>query len=151
DRGLIATVYGTYAAGLPDAYARLEKQLSEQSEAGALIETKVSLARRQASVGVALLVMSRTEKVGPLFKHPVDTTLRSYLIDRAGPGGVNPKVLTARLKEEKEVSVRRAILLSLGEYGLDRLSQVERQSLMPRLVQLYREDVDPGIHGASEW
>src|SRR5262249_29812240 len=48
-------------------------------------------------------------------------------------------------------SARRAILLSLGEYGLDSLSQVQRQNLMPRLLQLYRDDPDPGTHGAAEW
>ena len=31
ERGLIASVYGTYAADVPDAYARLEKQLDETS------------------------------------------------------------------------------------------------------------------------
>ena len=84
-------------------------------------------------------------------KHSPDPTLRSYLIERLGPGGVDPKVLTARLEEEQEVSVRRAILLSLGEFGLDRLSLAERRNLLPRLLQLYRDDPDPGIHGAAEW
>ena len=60
-------------------------------------------------------------------------------------------MLTARLEEEKEVSVKRAILLSLGEFGLDRLSLAERRNLLPRLLQLYRDDPDPGIHGAAEW
>ena len=46
-------------------------------------------------------------------------------MERLGPGGVDPKVLVVRLKEEKEISVKRAILLSLGEYGLDRLSLAE--------------------------
>ena len=108
---------------MPDAYARLEKQLDEKSDPDASVDAKIALAKRQASVGVALLVMGRGEKVWPLFEHRPDPTLRSYLIDRVGPGGVDAKVLTARLDEEKEVSVRRAILLSLGEYGLDRLSQ----------------------------
>ena len=49
------------------------------------------------------------------------------------------------------MSARRAILLSLGEYGPDRLSPVERQNLLPRLLDLYRDDPDPGIHGAAEW
>ncbi len=151
ERGLIATVYGTYAADLPDAYARLEKQLAEQPDPAAPVRAKESLARRQASIGVALLVMGRGEKVWPLFQHRPDPTLRSYLIDRVGPGGVGPRLLTVRLAEEKEVSVRRAILLSLGEYGLDRLSQDQRLKLVPRLLHLYREDVDPGIHGAAEW
>ena len=86
------------------------------------MEAKIALAKRQASIGVALLVMGRGEKVWPLLKHRPDPTLRSYLIERLGPGGVDPKVLTARLEEEQEVSVKRAILLSLGEFGLDRLS-----------------------------
>jgi formylglycine-generating enzyme required for sulfatase activity len=151
ERGLIATVYGSYAAEFPDAYARLEQVLAEQSGPGASEEAKVKLARRQASIGTALQVMGRTEQVWPLLKHKADPTLRSYLIDRAGPGGVDARVLIARLDQEKEVSVRRAILLSLGEYGLDRLSQAQRENILPRLWQLYREDVDPGIHGAAEW
>jgi formylglycine-generating enzyme required for sulfatase activity len=151
ERGLIATVYGTYAAELPDAYARLEQVLAELSGPGASEEVKVTLARRQASIGTALLVMGRTERVWPLLKHKADPTLRSYLIDRAGPGGVDPRVLIARLDQEKEVSVRQAIVLSLGEFGLDRLSQDQREAIIPRLWQLYREDVDPGIHGAAEW
>jgi hypothetical protein len=151
ERGVIATVYGTYAADLPEAYARLEKQLSERPEPGAADEAKVSLVRRQANIGTALLVMGRTEPVWPLLQHQPDPTRRSYLIDRAGPGGVEAKVLIARLDQEKEVSARRAILLSLGEYGLDRFSQDQRENILPRLLQLYRDDVDPGLHGAAEW
>jgi formylglycine-generating enzyme required for sulfatase activity len=98
-----------------------------------------------------MLVMGRTEQVWSLLKHKADPTLRSYLIDKAGPGGVDARVLIARLDQEKEVSVRQAILLSLGEYGLDRLSQDQRENVIPRLLQLYREDVDPGLHGAAEW
>ncbi len=151
ERGLIATIYGNYAAETPDAYARLEKQLAEASEPNAFIEAKIGLAKKQASIGMALLVMGKGEKVWPLLKHSPDPTMRSYLMERLGPGGVDPKVLTGRLKEEKEVSVKRAILLSLGEYGLDRLSLAERQNQLPWLVELYRDDPDPGIHGAAEW
>jgi serine/threonine protein kinase/formylglycine-generating enzyme required for sulfatase activity len=151
ERGLVATVYGTYAAALPDAYARLEKQLDEKSAPDASVDAKIALVKRQASVGVALLVIGRGEKVWPLFRHRGDPTFRSYLIDRAGPGGVDAKALTSRLAEEKEVSARRAIGLSLGGVGEDRLSQVQRRNLLPRLLQLYRDDPDPGMHGAAEW
>src|SRR5207253_2920361 len=127
------------------------KRLAERSEPGASVEAKISLAKQQASIGVALLVMGRGEKVWGLLVHQPDPTLRSYLIDRLAPGGVDPKVLISRLEEEQDVSARRAILLSLGEFGLDRLSQAQRLNLLPRLVQLYRDDPDPGIHGAAEW
>jgi serine/threonine protein kinase/formylglycine-generating enzyme required for sulfatase activity len=151
ERGFIASVYGSYAAELPEAYARLEDQLDEKSDADAPVEAKTSLARKQASIGVALLVMGRTENVWRLLQHQADPTLRSYLIDRLGPAGVDPKVLTARLDQETEVSARRAILLSLGEFGPDRLSQDQRLNLLPRLLELYRDDPDPGIYGATEW
>jgi formylglycine-generating enzyme required for sulfatase activity len=151
ERGMIATVYGTYAAELPDAYARLDQVLAEQSGPGASEGDKVRLARRQAGIGTALLVMGRAERVWPLLRQQPDPTLRSYLIDRAGPGGVDAKVLIERLDQEKEVSVRQAIVLSLGEYGLDRLSPAQRENIKPRLLQLHREDGDPGIHGAAEW
>ena len=95
--------------------------------------------------------MGKGEKAWPLLKHSPDPTLRSYLMERLGPGGADAKRLVARLKEEKEVSVKRAILLSLGEFGLDRLSLAERKSYLPWLLELYREDADPGIHGAAEW
>jgi len=151
ERGLIITVYGKYAGDVPDTYTRLEKHLNENNAVDAWVGDKVALAERQASVGVALLAMGRGEKVWPLFEHRPDPTLRSYLIDRAAPGGVDAKVLISRLDEEKDVSARRAILLSLGEYGLDRLSLDQRLNLLPRLLQLYRDDTDPGIHGATEW
>ena len=151
ERGLIATIYGTYAVDMPGAYARLEKQLNEKSSPGASVGAKVALAKKQASAGVALLVMGRGEKVWPLFKHGPNPTLRSYLIDRVGPGGVDAKVSISRFAEEKDVSARRGILLSLGEFGLTSLSQAERRNLLLRLLDLYRNDPDPGIHSAAEW
>ncbi len=150
-RSLVAKVYGTFAADVPDAVARLENQLAETSGPEATADVKIALAKRQASIGVALLVMVKGEKAWPLLQHRPDPTMRSYLIERLAPGGVHPQWLIVRLAEEKDVSVRRAILLSLGEYGPDRLSPVERQRLLPRLLNLYRDDPDPGIHGAAEW
>ena len=45
-----------YAADMPDAYARLEKQLDEKSDPDASVDAKIALAKKQASIGVALLV-----------------------------------------------------------------------------------------------
>ena len=151
ERGLIATVYGKYAADLQDEYARLVNQLAKTSEPNATVEAKVALAKKQASIGMALMVMGKGENVWSLMKHSPDPTLRSFLIERLAPGGVDPKVLLVRLEQEKEVSVKRAILLCLGEYGLDRMPFAERRNYLPRFLQLYRGDSDPGIHGAVEW
>ncbi len=151
ERGLIASVYGILAADSPDTVARLENQLSATPGPEATEDEKIALAKRQASVVVALLVMGKREKSWPLLRHRADPTARSYLIERLAPGGVDPRVLVDRLADEPDVSARRAILLSLGEYGPDRVSPVERQNLLPRLRELYRDDPDSGMHGAVEW
>ncbi len=50
-----------------------------------------------------------------------------------------------------ETSIRRALILALGTFGTDRLSASERDSLIDKLLDLYRTDPDAGIHGAAEW
>jgi serine/threonine protein kinase/formylglycine-generating enzyme required for sulfatase activity len=147
----LAPLYGNLAGDLPDAFAPLEKVLTERCEPGASAEAQVALARRQANAGAALVALGRAQKVWPLLKHSPDPTLRSYLIERLGPVGAEANVLANRLSREEEVSIRRAILLALGEFGPERLPSAERDKLIPRLIPLYRDDPDPGIHGAAEW
>jgi serine/threonine protein kinase/formylglycine-generating enzyme required for sulfatase activity len=151
ERGVVANLYRTFAEGRPDGFARLEDVLAERGQGDASPEAKVALVRRQANVGVALVVMGRGEKVWPLLKHGPDPTLRTFLIDRLAPGGADPKALVSQFDREQDTSIRRAILLSLGEFGPDRLPPAERQNLIPRLVRLYRDDPDCGIHGMAEW
>jgi hypothetical protein len=50
-----------------------------------------------------------------------------------------------------ETSVRRALILALGTYGADAFSPGDRQPLIPKLLDLYRNDPDAGIHGSAEW
>ncbi len=151
ERGRIASVYGTFATDVPDARTRLEQEFTTIIGTESTPEAKIALAKRQASIGVALLVMGQGEKVWPSFKLTPDPTARSYLIERLAPGGVDPKMLIAYLMGEKDASVRRSVLLSLGEFGQDRVSLAERRTYFPRLQDLYRDDPDPGVHSAAEW
>jgi eukaryotic-like serine/threonine-protein kinase len=69
---------------------------------------------------VALLRLGEsTDKVWLLLRHSPDPRLRSYLIHRFRPLGADPRALAKQLDDEKEVSIRRALLLSLGEFVLD--------------------------------
>jgi hypothetical protein len=59
-----------------------------------------------------------------------------------------------RLSPEKEpdVSVRRALLLALAEFDQNQLRPDEREVwVVPRLLVLYRDEPDAGIHGAAGW
>jgi formylglycine-generating enzyme required for sulfatase activity len=66
-----------------------------------------------------------------------------------GSSGSSGKMKTILF--DPETSTRRALILALGTYGTDGLSPGEREPLITRLLDLYENDPDAGIHGASEW
>jgi hypothetical protein len=114
-------------------------------------EKREKLAKRQANAAVALLRMNQAEKVWPLLKHSPDPRARSYLIHRLSPLGADVGAIIKRLDEEPDVTIRRALLLSLGEYSEHELSHETRKTLLPKLQALYRSEADPGLHAAVEW
>ena len=106
---------------------------------------------KQANAIVALIRMRRGNKAWMHMKHSPDPTLRSYLVHRLGPLGVDGGSLMSKLEQESEVSIRRALILSLGEVPKGRISTAEQLVWTTKMVDLYRNDPDPGIHGATEW
>jgi formylglycine-generating enzyme required for sulfatase activity len=112
---------------------------------------KDALAKRKASAAAALLRLGRPAKAWPLFRHSPDPSVRSYLVHRVKPLAVKPEALIARLKEETEVSSRRALLLALGEFPASEVTAETREKLVAEVLALFRDDPDPGLHGAAEW
>lgn len=88
-----------------------------------------------------------------MLRHTADPTLRSYLIDRLGPGGASVQPVTDRLRpgQETDGSIKRALVLALAEFDKDRLPPTAREVLVPQLLALYRVDPDPGLHGVVGW
>jgi len=178
DRLLTTTLLADYAADRPDVLADLLKdadgeqyavllprlkpfpdraavamraELAREVDPAAPDPDKDALAKRQANAAVTLLHLGEPDPVWSLFIHRADPRLRSYLIHRLRPLGADPRPLAERLLTESDVSARRALILSLGEYASDGLPAVARGPLMARLAQWYREDPDPGIHSSVEW
>ena len=135
-------------------------------------ETKDQLAERQARAAVALLRMGKADEVMPLLRHSADPRLRSFIVNWLKPLGADPNTLAAELDRlpptakptpaqgqqfmdavlfHPETSQRRALILALGTYGTEGLSPGEREPLTGKLLDLYRNDPDAGIHGAAEW
>jgi formylglycine-generating enzyme required for sulfatase activity len=114
-------------------------------------EVKERLAKRQANAAVALLRLGQGEHVWPLLRHRPDPRLRSYLIHRLSPLGADARAVVKRLAEEPDVTVKRALLLCLEEFGPEQLPAAERDALVPTLLHWYQEAPDPGLHGAAEW
>jgi hypothetical protein len=135
-------------------------------------ETLDQLAERQARAAVALVRMDKAEEVWPLLRHSPDPRLRSFIVNWLNPLNADPKLIVAELDRidpntkptpaegqqlmdtilfHHETSMRRALILALGTYGTEGLSSGEREPLISKLLDLYRNDPDSGIHGAAEW
>jgi serine/threonine protein kinase/formylglycine-generating enzyme required for sulfatase activity len=153
DEKQFAVIYAKFKQqgekGLPLLTGEIDKKLP--ADLPSSDEKREKLAKRKANAAVALLKMNQPAKVWPLLKHSPDPRVRSYLIHRFSPLGADPQAVLKQLDGEKEVSIRRALLLSLGQFDPDRLSVGEQEALIPKVLQLYRDDSDPGLHGAAEW
>jgi formylglycine-generating enzyme required for sulfatase activity len=180
DRSWAANILAEYAANQPDVLAALlldadDKQFAVLFPKTAahrepilaicsdIVDTplgtqktdkdKERLAKRQANAAVGLLRLGEPAKVWPLLQRhpPDDPRARSYLIHRLSPLGADPGDLVKQLSVEKDISVRRALLLSLGQFTPDQLPPAGRQPLIPEVLRLYRGEPDAGLHGAAEW
>jgi serine/threonine protein kinase/formylglycine-generating enzyme required for sulfatase activity len=137
--------------GLPALIAEIDKQLPADMPSSD--DRREKLAKRQANAAVALLKMNHPAKVWTVLKHSADPRARSYLIHRLSPLGTDPASLLKRLDQEQEpdVTIRRALLLSLGTFPEKELPRAARTALLPKLQALYQADPDPGLHEAAEW
>jgi formylglycine-generating enzyme required for sulfatase activity len=142
---LLPRVQEAGTAGLAFLQTVVSKELPPASDA------REVLARQQARAAVALLRLGQAEKVWPLLKHSPDPRVRSYLLHWLGLLGSDPGQLVARLNAEPEVSVQRALVLSLGAFPDKQLAPSLRAGLLPRLLAIYETDNDPGLRAAAEW
>jgi serine/threonine protein kinase/formylglycine-generating enzyme required for sulfatase activity len=159
------------ARALPVFQAELAKGLPGEHESDSE-EIKERLAERQARAAIALVRLGHADEVWPLLQHSEDPRLRSFIVHWLNPLGADPKAVIGQLDRrdsphtrppasatrkmdailfDPETSIRRALILALGTYPSDSLSSGERESLIPKLLVLYCNDPDSGIHGAAEW
>jgi hypothetical protein len=131
--------------GLPVLIDEINKKLPSSDE------KRERVAKRQANAAVALLRMNQAEKAWPLLKHSPDPRVRSYLIHRLSPLGADARAIIKRFNEESDITIRRALLLSLGEYSEKDLSPDNRKALLPKVQDIYRTASDPGLHASAEW
>ena len=135
--------------GLPLLIGEIDKTLPPDLPSSD--DKRETLAKRQANAAVALLRMNQPAKVWPLLKHSPDPRVRSYLIHRLSPLGADARAIVKRLDEETDLTIRRALLLSLGEFTETDFTPDERKAVLPKLQEMYRTASDPGLHAAAEW
>lgn len=100
----------------------------------------------------ALLLLSRAgteETLLRALRHEFDPRLRAFLL-RHFVFQPAPADWTDVLSREKDSGVRQAIILALGAATHARSSKPSL-ILQQQLLEVYRNDVDPGVHSAAEW
>jgi eukaryotic-like serine/threonine-protein kinase len=177
DRNMAASLLADYASDKPDVLAELVKDADSPRQYAGLFErlqahkaqavelmkqeltrplpadpggATEALARRRAQAGIALVQLGEPESARPLLRRSPDPRVRSWLIHRLGSLGTDPRSLLRWVEQESEADVQEALLLCLGEVD-DKIAPAERQLLVSRLMSLYRESPDPGLHSAVEW
>ena len=130
--------------GLPLLQDEMKKPLPDANE-----EAKEALAKRQANAAVALVKMNHAAEVWPLLKHSPDPGPEAGSIHSLGPLGTDVAAIVTRLDEETDVSSQRALILCLGEFDAAQFPAAQRQALIAKLLDLYRNDPDPGMHGSG--
>ena len=154
-------------AALPLLKGEMGKSLPEATEV-----EKDELAKRQARAAIALVRLGQANEVWHKLRHSPDPRLRSFIVNWLAPLGANPQEIASELNRIKpvakptpdegqqpmdavlfnpETSMRRALILALGQYGEEGLSAEDRKPLIDNLLALYENDPDAGIHGAAEW
>ena len=139
DEKQFAVIYARFRLhgdrGLPVLTGEIDKKLP--ADLPSSDDRREELAKRQANAAVALLRMNQPAKVWPLLQHSPDPRARSYLVHRLCPLGADVKAIVERLESESDVTVRRALVLSLGEFGEKELPAEDRKALLPKLQEMY--------------
>ena len=108
-----------------------------------------TLARHQATAAVALLRLGLPEAVWPLLAFSPDPRVQTETIHALVHLGAAPDQLAERFVIEQDASVRAALLLALADCALQALDKAWIEHNLPRVLDTYRNDPDPGVHGAA--
>ena len=126
-------------------------ELALENDEKAIDPEKDVLASRQANAAVALFLLGHRDKVWPLLVHTPDPRVRSFLIHRFATGGAQADDLIARFHEEPDLSARRALLLSLGEFDRRSVTAEDFETIRQTLTDLIDGEPDAGLRGAALW
>jgi formylglycine-generating enzyme required for sulfatase activity/serine/threonine protein kinase len=120
---------------------------------------KELLAKRQAKAAALMALLGRAEFAWPLLRYQpmesdplsLDPRRRSYLIEQFRRFGVPPDELAAQWFVERDALIRRALLLSLGEYSPQKLKPETLRGLTAELNLALQTEPSAGLRSAAEW
>lgn len=134
------------------AVPRLHKELDGTATSDVAEEVSAEAARRRAQAAVILLQIGHQNHAWPLLTlQSKDRTVRSYVIHLLAALRTDPRILVQRWRVERDIGIREALVLSLGECDPARLDSGVRQGLVSEWLDLYRTEPNAGLHGTIDW
>jgi eukaryotic-like serine/threonine-protein kinase len=119
---------------------------------------RIPYGQRRANAAVTLLRLGERDKVLPVFDMSDDPEALTQFIFRCRPRGVGADVLLECLqrvsvapKDRYPKNTRYALLLALGEFSIEEITESRRVALLEQLAGWYRRDPSSGVHGAVGW
>ncbi|RLS84296.1 MAG: hypothetical protein DWI06_03730 [Planctomycetota bacterium] len=129
----------------------LNAEINKKSNMNAINMLSENDDKRKSNAAIALARLNQPEAVWSMLRHTPKPQLRSYLIEKLALYNLDFKIILNQLNEEKEISIRRALIQSLGEFREDQLPNNERLALIPSLKEIYVNEPDAGLHSSTEW
>ena len=106
-------------------------------------------ARRRARAGAALFRLGAPEMVWTSLGTASDSRTQAETIHVLAEFNTEPGPLVARLGDETDPAARRGLLLALSDLAPQIPEAMRRQGLVSQLLGVYRDEPDPGVHGAA--
>jgi serine/threonine protein kinase/formylglycine-generating enzyme required for sulfatase activity len=119
------------------------------------IDRRIQLGKRRACASIALILLGEHDKVSPLFystENPEAISQFIHLAKKHGVSGLDLLTCINTMRAFTENTTALYTFLSImGDYRIDDFPAQEREPLIQRISELYREHPESKIHSIAYW
>jgi formylglycine-generating enzyme required for sulfatase activity/transcriptional regulator with XRE-family HTH domain len=138
--------------GSRDEAARELSSIVSEKPIGTVTESaRRQLGRRRAVAAISLIRMTRTEEISSLFEPADDIEASTQFCHQCRERGVHASAVADMILAAKTSSQRYSLVLALGEFLKDELTNHQVERMTAHLRHWYSADPDPGVHAAVGW
>ena len=130
---------------------RLHEIVLASSAAATDEEGHDRLAKSRAHAAALLLELGEPASAWKLLHFDADPRVATYLVARLADCRADPGVLLGRLQKDEDPSVRAGLILALGSYPNNSISEALQTEIRQRLLHLWQDDPSCTVHSAADW
>lgn len=149
--GMLLCLYSVSQQSAAPAIKNLRAILEAPASGTPPISSRDAQSKKKSAALIKLLLFDKSSYAWSYLALNTDPSLRSYFVRDIGKSAVPMSGIFNRLRMETDISVRRALILSLGGYSEESISLHKRKEIVDYLLALYRSDPDAGIHSSVDW